>query len=73
MQVLEREIILKKEEQIIDIANFRIDMIDNCRLSIRMKKKDTTIPKTGKKLKKREDVVINFTREETEKIKRCLK
>jgi len=62
MQILKRKITLKEDNKINDLKNFRVDVTDGCRLGVRV----PTNEKTG------EDMVINFTADETAKIRRCL-
>ena len=67
MEILHRKIISKKEEV---QKTLRVGLIDGMRLSISINEKDD---KEKKELVERNDVVINFTKEETEKIKGVLK
>lgn len=61
MEYLSRNIKIRKKDKSFD--EIRIDWIDGMRLSFRFFKKD----------KPDEDIVINFTKEESEKIRKTLK
>ena len=67
MEILHRKITSKKEEA---QTTLRVSLIDGIRLSISLNEKDD---KEKKELTERNDIVINFTKEETEKIRGVLK
>jgi len=67
MEILHRKITSKKEEA---QTTLRVSLIDGIRLSISLNEKDD---KEKKELTERNDVVINFTKGETEKIRGVLK
>jgi len=63
MEYLERITELKKKTTLLKDTDMKVDLIDGIRLSLRFVNKETPD----------QDTLINLTKEETEKIKRCLR
>jgi len=59
MQLLKRKIKIEEEMKVQD--QMRVDITDGCRVSLRFSDKS-----------KKADLVMNLTREETDKLRRCL-
>ena len=62
MEYLERITELKKKTTLLKDTEMKVDLIDGIRLSLRFVNKETPD----------QDILINLTKEETEKIKRVL-